>query len=318
MIYQHPKFPIIHFITAVFILVIQNTLVSAQNFNDPEAISAWSITTQSPIETTSASVEQGLDSWNIQQAIALAAAEEASPSSPAVEEVSTSVGNSGGGGGGRLGTANYALRNRSQLVTIARNIAKSEKEVSIQQHASAPTKDAEYTETTSKTFPDQEILEDSYIPEIKTAQKSLETEEKILDITVNSSETKQKIAQEKSTSNVKRNHIEEEVTPSPSNVIESIEKDISEKIIIDEPSEQKIFPLSSSENIEQKIILYNKKIQQKKYRDLLFSIVEIVLGVFIVALGIMILIQKGILSKKKSEKFLSKLLLFKKKYKYFQ
>lgn len=302
MIYQHPKFPIIHFITAVFILVIQNTLVSAQNFNDPEAISAWNITTQSPIETKNASVEQGLDSWNIQQAIALAAAEEASPSSPAVEEVSTSVGNSGGGGGGRLGTANYSLRNRSELVTIARNIAKAKKEASIQ-HASAPTKDAKYTETTSKTFPDQEILEDSYIPEIKTAQKSLKTEEKILDITVNPSETKQKIAQEKNTSNVKRNYIEEGVAHSPTNVIESIEKDISEKIIIDEPSEQKIFPLSSSENIEKKIILYNKKIQQKKYRDLLFSIVEIVLRVFIVALGIMILIQKGILSKRNLKNF---------------
>lgn len=119
--------------------------VFAQIFDGDEETKSWVIDLWSPSDKdTSPSVdEENLSSWDIGSALGI---EEPTPEPEPT--VVASGGSSGGGRGGRLGTANYSLRNRSTLVTMERQamIAK-EKENETQMYASAPKKEEPNTIT---------------------------------------------------------------------------------------------------------------------------------------------------------------------------
>ena len=111
----------------------------AQIFDGDDETKSWVIDLWSPSnENASTSVDENpLTSWDIGSALDI---EEPTPKPP--EPTIASGGSSGGGRGGRLGTANYSLRNRSTLVTMERQamIAKT-KESENKMYASAPKKE---------------------------------------------------------------------------------------------------------------------------------------------------------------------------------
>lgn len=90
--------------------------VFAQIFDGDEETKSWVVDLWSPTNsenTAAIPVEEEVLSWNVGAALGI---EEPTPEPTVV----ASGGNSGSSGGGRLGTANYALQNRSTLVTMER------------------------------------------------------------------------------------------------------------------------------------------------------------------------------------------------------
>jgi hypothetical protein len=91
--------------------------VFAQFFDGDEETQSWVIDMWSPTNDSMNSVTNDNEalSWDIGSALGI------EKETPPVQ-TATSGGSSGSGGGGRLGTANYSLKNRSTLVTMERQM----------------------------------------------------------------------------------------------------------------------------------------------------------------------------------------------------
>lgn len=108
--------------------------VFAQFFDGDEETQSWVIDMWSPTNEPINSVTNDNEalSWDVGSALGIA------EETPPVQTV-TSGGSSGSGGGGRLGTANYSLRNRSTLITMEREAMVA------QQQKTEPEFDPTYT-----------------------------------------------------------------------------------------------------------------------------------------------------------------------------
>lgn len=299
------------FITGILIM-FPVSFVSAQNFNDPETVSSWSLTTQEPIDNsaTQSSIDEGLDMWNIQQAIALAEAEEEiSPDptptptpDPTPTPIIQNTESSGSGRGGRLGTANYSLRNRSELATIARTIAKAETE-SKMQHASAPKADNEELVEVPSQIPTTEIITPEEKPEeVEFPMQNNETKnifpvEEIPTVSTNTSSQKAKeilipveeILSEKIIPISKKNTVIKE--KNIKNIIDAPEAEI---IINDEIKNTS--QLLSSTHIDEDIMGYNTEIQKQESRTQFLFLLKILFEGLILIFGGIVLFKTKFIS----------------------
>lgn len=93
--------------------------VFAQAFENEEETQSWVIDMWSPTNTTPiTTTSDQIAAWDIGSALGMATE----------PEETSSKGSSGSGHGGRLGTANYSLRNRSKLVSMERQAMVAQKQ----------------------------------------------------------------------------------------------------------------------------------------------------------------------------------------------
>jgi hypothetical protein len=267
--------------------------------------------------------------WNIQQAIALAAAEPTTPPVVITTPQTNSGNSSGGGRGGRLGTANYSLINRSALATIERNIAKEKNNLSIE-HASAPKEEIETT-TNSVVLPQKEapkaldLEEDELKQEISKVQENKETIVEKIDILqeeekeVVSPEIKNEFISTTKTEigeNTVTNDLIEEIAPISTEIVTDTNE--PPKTVIKIGKEKPSSLLSSAKNIEQEIVLYNENIHETIYKQKIFSVSKILLEGIIILAGIIVILKKYIFSKRTSKKHFRLSSLYKKLIRYLK